>query len=92
MTLFDPGAPILPPRPTSAEERRTARRRALLAAGIHPTTKVKLRTPAGETCSTCQHLAARRLGRTYYKCDTVEITGGPATDVRLSWPACERWE
>lgn len=75
---------------------RTIRRRALLDAGVHPTTKLRLREPAGETCATCDHHEAHtiRSGRTFHKCGAVigGPTNGPATDVRVSWPACQRWE
>lgn len=93
--LFDPG-PELEPGPLelaalSTDRRRTIRRRQLLAAGTHPTTKRALRTPAGETCGSCANLVEHRLGRTYWKCGAIPLTGGPATDVRLSWPACNLW-
>lgn len=50
--------------------------------------------PEGETCKTCRHLTVNRnpTVKTYYKCRLGAITGGPATDVRLRWPACGRWE
>lgn len=43
-------------------------------------------------CKTCRHLWCRRLGNRYYKCLKSRVTGGPATDWRINWPACGLWE
>lgn len=48
--------------------------------------------PAGETCKTCVHSYAHRMAGTYWKCDLVKPTHGPATDIRLKWAACSRFE
>jgi len=55
---------------------------------------LRLHGPAldGLTCRTCVHLVAHHYQRTYYKCDLRKITGGPATDHRVGWPACGRYE
>lgn len=40
-------------------------------------------------------LSARQIDhhrRTYWKCDRVPLTHGAATDIRVSWPACTRFE
>lgn len=92
--LFDPG-PTVGVEPTaSATVKLTARRREALANGRHPLRMDPLREPAGETCGSCRHLDAQGHSRTYYKCGLrpYEITHGPATDIRRSWPACVRWE
>lgn len=49
--------------------------------------------PAGETCKSCRY-CFRQCGtaRTYYKCVAGRVTRGPATDIRLSAPACRKWE
>lgn len=49
--------------------------------------------PAGETCGSCAHVVRRRLARTYLKCGLMRRgwTGGTASDVRKSAPACSRW-
>lgn len=94
-TLFDPGPEsprTLDLSDLSPDQRRTIRRNEMLAAGIHPTTKLPLRQLGGETCRTCALLRRRKLGGTYWKCSAVYMTGGPATDVRVSWPACTKWE
>ena len=73
-----------PPKPMSRGRLRTARQREAIAGGIHPMTRRPLLL-TGETCGTCSHLID---GAPYFKCDRMEITRGPATDIRKSWPAC----
>lgn len=69
----------------------TQRRRAL--QGRHPLNGLRLLDePAGKTCGDCAHLRGREWTRTYYKCALMKNTGGPATDTRVSWPACERFQ
>lgn len=92
--LFDVG-PTVESVSLSADARRTARRNEAIANGKHPLRLDPLREPAGETCGSCKHLTAHGHNlRTYYKCNLRphEVTFGAATDVRLSWPACIRWE
>lgn len=76
----------------SADRRRTARQRQLIADGWHPLTRDRARPDLG-TCGTCVH---RQLvghhGRSYPKCDVGPVTHGSATDVRAWWPACSRFE
>jgi len=47
----------------------------------------------GTICGTCSHLflVGGVAGR-YYKCDLRRVSSGPATDHRVRWPACARWE
>ena len=85
--LFDMPNAVMPKR-LSADARRTWRRKNLLESGIHPATKLPLANN-GETCGTCIH--SRKHWR-YWKCDLVEMTFGPGTDIRVSWPACVRFE
>lgn len=89
--LFDLPAVDAPPK-LGADARRTIRRNATIAAGRHPTTRLPLLADSTDTCGTCAH--ARCFGhgkRTYWKCELVEMTHGPATDIRLKWPACTGW-
>lgn len=85
---------VLPPslhaQGISADRIRTEKRRALLARGIHPTTKLRLLDEGwNRSCADCDHLKAHGgHAKTFYKCDKVYMTSGPATDTRLSWPAC----
>lgn len=51
--------------------------------------------PLGETCKTCKWLSGRQGGRkTFYKCALMRHKWSmtPATDIRLSDLACNRWE
>lgn len=76
----------------SAGARRTLRQRRQIAAGRHPATGLRLR-PEGGTCGSCAHSARHHGGtRQYWKCGLVPHTFGPGTDIRVSWPACARWE
>ena len=87
-----PGIDPPPPVPNlSADQKRTQRRQELLDAGIHPRTGLPL-AENGETCGTCLHHFVRHVGSDFHKCDLTPPTRGPATDVRVSWPACTGWE
>lgn len=59
-------------------------------AGLHPHRGDKL-GPAGETCGSCKHHKTRTFAKRYHKCDLGPDSFGPATDVRLRWPACDKW-
>lgn len=50
--------------------------------------------PAGETCKSCAHYAAREWDRRYLKCGLMRAywTRGPGTDIKAGSPACSRWE
>ncbi len=50
--------------------------------------------PVGETCKTCQHYAHVQHASAYRKCGLMKghWTGGPATDIRASDPACRCWK
>lgn len=84
------GSPLAAiPEGLSPSRRRTARNRALLAAGIHPAT-YKPTLDQG-TCGSCTHLKPADLPMPgTWKCERhrLGITRGGATDVRKSWPAC----
>lgn len=50
--------------------------------------------PAGKRCKECAHLVMwldHGNGR-IYKCDLRKNTSGAATDHRVNWPACARWQ
>ncbi len=95
MTLFDMPSPDF--RRTddkpSYTQRLTLRRRQSLERGIHPATHIELLSEGG-TCGGCVHARSHRPGNrhTYWKCDLLPMTFGPATDIRLSWPACIKFE
>lgn len=85
-TMFD----VPPARAElSADRRRTIRRREMLAAGVHPVTGAQL-AGNGETCGTCAHQVDRVRNQRWHKCE-LNMTKGPATDIRVGWPACELW-
>jgi hypothetical protein len=66
------------------------RQERLLRAGKHPMNGLPLRAEGG-TCGDCAHLVRKKWAGTYFKCRKGDNTNGPATDVRLKWPACELW-
>jgi hypothetical protein len=95
LRLFElPGEPDVDVNAPGLSEgrRRTLRNQGLIEAGIHPATRLALRD--GATCGSCAHLVTNggRRGRSWFKCGLVPVTSGPGTDVRLSWPACQRWD
>ena len=48
---------------------------------------------SGRTCGECANLVRRRHGRRIYlKCLLMRITRGAATDVRLEYAACGKFE
>ena len=91
--LFDGYPDPEPPVPATAGEKARAKAAAIIATGRHPLNLVPLlASPQGKTCGDCLHRYLKRLAGTYPKCDLGPITGGPGTDVRAGWPACERFE
>jgi len=101
----DPERPLgsYPPPVDEREARHLARRKTIdnrrarwaeaIAKGTHPLNgRPLLDTLEEHTCGGCVHRFLKVLARPYPKCDLGPITGGPATDVLASWPACERWE
>jgi hypothetical protein len=84
----------------SADQRRTARRRDLLARGMHPLAGTPLHPDAprvtepgqpgdGPRCGTCRFLRKRNE---WWKCDLIPFTSGAGTDARRWWPGCTKWE
>lgn len=91
-TLFGP-APEPRPR-LSADQRLTKRNADLLAKGKHPATLLPL-LGSDATCGGCaHHQALDHHNRTFHKCDVhrLGISHSSASDVRVSWPACVRFE
>jgi hypothetical protein len=76
----------------SAGQRLTLRKNADIGRGIHPVTGAALLHPDWrKTCQDCTHLMrAGGHARDFWKCD-LNWTYGPATDIRLSWPACRQF-
>lgn len=49
--------------------------------------------PEGRICRDCTHFFRQGgVAGTYYKCDLRRVTSGPATDHRVKWPACARFD
>lgn len=49
--------------------------------------------PEGKRCKTYSHLDGHPgAGRMYWKCDLRRYSHGPATDHRVNWPACGKYE
>lgn len=67
----------------------TPTQRTNVRIGLHPMGH-KL-AENGHHCGDCGHMKRRNMGGTYIKCD-LNDTHGPATDIRLSWPACSQWK
>lgn len=60
--------------------------------GLHPF-GLKLTDVEGATCGNCKHCQARDYNAGHYlKCDMVEETRGPGTDIRAKWRGCRWWE
>jgi hypothetical protein len=94
LRLFDlPGLPRDAPEPEklSYTRRLTLKRQAILASGFNPGSRRTLLDPAwGYRCKDCAHCLPAGRNRTYWKCDLNPLgyTRGPATDIRVGWPAC----
>lgn len=78
-------------RRKSPDRRRTERNQRALAEGYHPATQLRL-IYVGATCGGCaHHYVQAYTGNRYHKC-AFTATRGPATDIRVGWPACTAWE
>ena len=100
--LFGGTIPHPEPQPDPYEgmgqnARRTAKRRELLAAGVHPASGVRTSSAhADKTCGDCAHLWHKRAGNfAGWKCDQAARTradGLDGPDMVKSWPACSLFE
>ena len=92
MTRLVFGVDPPPPATGHGDGRYQQRHKAALAAGVHPLTKYPLRTD-GTRCGTCAFVRVQGMTNgTYYKCAKAAYSRGPATDLRLRWPACVLYE
>jgi hypothetical protein len=48
--------------------------------------------PPGQTCLNCRWLVKKSFSKSYYKCGLRKDTNGTATDIRISWDACAKFE
>lgn len=76
----------------SADRARTQRRKILLERGEHPTGNGAINLT--HNCRECAHCIAHGWQRTYYKCDVSRLgeSSSAASDIRLSWPACPKFQ
>ena len=85
--LLDPNAGAIP----ESEKRRIIARLSKRSRGHawKPGTG-----PSGETCKTCKHYTVKMMSKAYRKCGLMRAnwTGGAATDIKASDPACVKWE
>lgn len=103
--MFDfdvPPAAAHPEERLSADRRRTILALQVLQSGRHPLRRDRLHPDAppaddrkapGPRCRTCKHIGLQGgVAGSYIKCCLGPVTGGPGTDIRAWWPACEKWE
>lgn len=75
----------------SADARRTLRNRQMIERGRHPVTNAPLLDPGwNRTCGDCDHHFSHTRNQTWHKCE-LNATHGPATDIRVGWPACAKF-
>lgn len=48
--------------------------------------------PEGKTCKTCEHHYTYTGNRTWHKCAIWHQSSSAATDIRVSWPACGKYQ
>lgn len=48
--------------------------------------------PTGTRCKSCKFLVRKQYSKNYYKCELRGDTNGPATDHRVNWPSCGKYE
>jgi hypothetical protein len=90
--LFRGSSNVIPLRGKGRDAMRTQRSEQRIENGFHPF-GTRLREPAGETCRTCAFAMKHQPGaNSYWKCSQHGVTYGPATDLRLKWPACVNWK
>jgi hypothetical protein len=51
------------------------------------------RGPSGKQCGDCAHLIRNHhRSAVHFKCECYKLTHGAATDIKLKWPACKKFE
>ena len=45
-----------------------------------------------QKCKKCKYLYGKQYSKVYYKCELRSNTNGSATDHRVNWPACKKFE
>lgn len=91
LDTFTVAVPIEERVKLSADRRRTIRNAEALERGEHPTTRRPVRADLG-TCGDCaHHLVTNDCAKRYHKCRFTQ-TRGASSDIRVSWPACDRFD
>lgn len=76
----------------SATQRRTRRNQAMIANGFNPGTRLPLLKGSDKTCGDCGNFWGKRQSGVWFKCLLAKNTNGPGSDIRKSWPACEKFK
>lgn len=76
----------------SPDRARTERRKIMLERGQHPTGNGAI--DLNHNCRECAHCIVKGYDRKYYKCDVSPLgeSRSAASDIRLSWPACLKFQ
>ena len=93
--LFDGAIPDAPDpyEGMGHDAARTARRREMIAKGIHPATRLPL-AGNGKTCGDCVHLWQKHMNTfSGWKCGLISrASQNDGPDMTRSWPACARFD
>ena len=60
--------------------------------GINPCLALYGPGPAVTKCKTCTHLFSYEQSKRWYKCDLRKMSHSVATDHRVNWPSCGKYE
>jgi hypothetical protein len=85
---------VVSEKPVFGDDSWIARKNALksLKGGLE-TMHTRYGSMPGKRCGDCIHFRVDRgHARTYFKCALYGITNGSATDWRVKWQACGKWE
>jgi hypothetical protein len=89
LSLFDPGEPIQPTTTTQAVDWSGE----TIAKPDNPCILLYGAGPEGKQCKDCASLVCFTASRNFYKCrQRPKLTHGAATDQKVRWPACKRFE
>lgn len=80
--------------PTAEQETWLSEQFAKLQAPerVNPCIQMFGRGPDGARCKGCAHLYANQKSKRYYKCKLRDFSHGPATDHKVNWVACGKFE
>jgi hypothetical protein len=81
--------------PTAAQQQWLAEKFAKVTSPerVNPCVQVFGKGPDGAICKSCAYLFAHQPGnKRFYKCELRNFTHGAASDHKVRWPACGRYE